>query len=181
MRSLILYTALVASANMAMAGPVDWQAARDAGLPKLAELSTPVEVPDIAVTDPDGATLRLADLKGKVVLLNFWATWCAPCREEMPALDALQKDFGGDAFQVVTIAAGRNTPAALDRFFAEEGITTLPKWMDPKQELARAMGVAGLPVTVLIDAEGQEIARLMGEADWNGPAARQVVEQAIAP
>lgn len=181
MRSLILYTALIVSANMAAAGPVDWQAARDAGLPKLAELSSPVDVPDIALTDPDGATHRLADLKGKVVLLNFWATWCAPCREEMPALDSLQKDLGGEDFQVVTIATGRNTPAAIDRFFAEEGITVLPKWLDPKQALARAMGVAGLPVTVLIDRDGQEIARLLGEADWAGAAARQVVEQAVAP
>ena len=90
LRSLALYTSLAIAANAAVAGPVDWQAARDAGLPKLIE-SEAAPAPEVEFTDLDGGTHRLADWKGKVVLLNFWATWCAPCREEMPSLDALQK------------------------------------------------------------------------------------------
>lgn len=181
LRSAILYMGLMAFANAGAAGTVDWQAARDAGLPKLAELAEPAPAPDVAITDPDGAEHRLADWKGKVLLVNFWATWCAPCREEMPSLDALQAKQGGDDFAVLTVAAGRNPPPAIDRFFAEEEIQNLPKLLDPRQELARAFGVLGLPVTVLIDREGREVARLIGDADWNSPAAHAVIEQLVAP
>ena len=181
LRVTILYMALLAGANAAAAGPVDWQGVRDAGLPKLADLAQPKPAPDIAVTDPAGAEHRLADWKGKVLLVNFWATWCAPCREEMPSLDALQATLGGDDFQVLTVAAGRNPPPAIDRFFEEEGITHLPRLLDPRQQLARAFGVAGLPVTVLIDREGREVARLIGDADWNSPAAHSAIGQLIAP
>ena len=94
LRSALLYTALLFGANAAFAGAVDWQAARDAGLVKLVPAEEPAPVSDVEFTDPKGGTHTLADYKGKVVLLNFWATWCAPCREEMPSLDALQKEHG---------------------------------------------------------------------------------------
>lgn len=181
LRVTILYMALLAFANGAAAGPVDWQGVRDAGLPKLADLAEPKAAPDVALTDPADAEHRLADWRGKVLLVNFWATWCAPCREEMPSLDALQGALGGDDFQVLTVASGRNPPPAIDRFFEEEGIANLPKLMDPRQQLARAFGVAGLPVSVLIDRDGREVARLIGDADWNSPAAHSVIEQMIAP
>lgn len=181
LRSAILYMGLLAFANAGHAGPVDWQAARDAGMPKLAELAEPVPAPDVVLTDPEGQEHRLSDWQGKVLLVNFWATWCFPCREEMPSLDALQAAQGGDDFEVLTVAAGRNPPPAIDRFFEEEGIGNLPKLLDPRQELARAFGVLGLPVTVLIDREGREVARLIGDADWNSPAAHAVIEQLVAP
>ncbi|MBP6679293.1 MAG: TlpA family protein disulfide reductase, partial [Paracoccus sp.] len=107
MRWLVLYTALGIGANAALAGEIDWQAAHDGGLAKLVQ-TDPTPVPDTNFTDPEGGTHSLADYRGKVVLLNFWATWCAPCREEMPSLDALQAELGGDDFQVVAIAAGHN-------------------------------------------------------------------------
>ena len=179
LRSLALYTSLVFAANAGVAGPVDWQAARDAGLPKLVE-SEAAPVPDIEFTDLDGGTHRLADWKGKVVLLNFWATWCAPCREEMPSLDALQKARGGKDFQVVTVAAGRNTAAAIRRFFQDAGVTDLPTLTDPQMKLARAFGVLAMPVTILIDAEGREVARMSGDADWSSPAALALVDQMLS-
>jgi len=179
LRSLALYTSLVFAANAAVAGPVDWQAARDAGLPKLIE-SKLAPVPDIEFTDLDGGTHRLANWQGKVVLLNFWATWCAPCREEMPSLDALQKAKGGEDFQVVTVAAGRNTAAAVHRFFEESGVTDLPTLTDPQMALARAFGVMAMPVTILIDAEGNEVARMTGDADWASPAALALIDQMLA-
>ena len=178
-----LYTALfiAAIAGPALAqNPVDVDAARENGLPKLID-SYPAEVPDIAFSDLDGGEHRLADYKRTALLVNFWATWCAPCREEMPSLDALQDQLGGDDFQVLTIAAGRNSPQAIEKFFTETGIENLPTLTDPKMELARAFGVFGLPVTVLIDAEGNEVARLMGEADWSAPEAVAVIEQLKAP
>jgi thiol-disulfide isomerase/thioredoxin len=119
--------------------------------------------------------MTLGDLRGSYAVVNFWATWCAPCRHEMPSLNALQTEFGGDTFQVVTIATGRNKPAAIYRFFDEESIDALPKHTDPNQLLARQMGVLGLPITVVLDPEGREIARLRGDADWYSDSARAIV------
>ena len=185
LRSILLYTALVFGANTAFAaathaGEVDWTAAQQAGLPKLVPADPPAPVSTVSFTDPDGGTHTLADYRGKVVLVNFWATWCAPCREEMPALDTLQREMGGPDFQIVTIATGRNAPARIADFFAETGVTALPTLMDPRQQLARDMGVVGLPVSVLIDRDGHEVARLLGEADWSGAPARAVIEQLTA-
>lgn len=122
----------------------------------------------------------LADYAGQYVLLNFWATWCAPCREEMPSLQTLQNTLGGDTFQVVTLATGRNPPQAIRRFFEEEGVTTLPQHRDINQQIAREMGIFGLPITVVLDPSGQEIARLRGDADWASPEAIAMLEALIA-
>ncbi|WGR59350.1 TlpA family protein disulfide reductase [Paracoccus ferrooxidans] len=184
MRWLVLYTALLIGANAgfgpAFAGEIDWQAAHDGGLAKLAP-TDPTPVPATTFTDPEGGTHSLADWRGKVVLLNFWATWCAPCREEMPSLDALQAEMGGADFEVLAIAAGHNPPPAVRKFLDEEGIAHLPVHLDPRQQLAREMGVMGMPVTVLIDRDGNEIARLIGGADWSSETAKELVRQATAP
>ena len=137
-------------------------------------------VPEIEFSDAEGGSHKLSDWQGQVVLLNFWATWCAPCREEMPSLDALQREKGGERFQVLTVASGRNPPAAIERFFAEEEITELPHLTDPKMALARAFGVMAMPVTILIDAEGNEVARMTGDADWASPAALALIDQMLA-
>ena len=179
--SHVLITAFLAFANAGHAGVVDWQAARDAGMPKLAEAAKPEPAPLIPFLDEAGAERTLADWKGKVLLVNFWATWCAPCREEMPSLEALQAELGGEDFAVLTIASGRNPPPAIDKFFAEIGVETLPKLRDDRMALSRAMGVMGLPVTVLIDREGNEVARLIGDADWASEPAKAVVRQLTAP
>ena len=180
LRSALLYTALLFGANAALAGSVDWQAAKDAGLVKLVPSEEPAPVSDVAFTDPDGGTHTLVDYKGQVVLLNFWATWCAPCREEMPSLDALQAEMGGEDFVVVPIATGRNAPEKINKFYAETGLKNLPVLLDPRQQLARAMGVVGLPVTVLIDRDGNEVARLLGEADWTSEPAKAIIRQLVA-
>lgn len=143
--------------------------------------SEPVDasaLPFVLADDTEGA---LADYAGQHVLLNFWATWCAPCREEMPSLQTLQNTLGGEAFQVVTLATGRNPPQAIRRFFDDEGITTLPQHRDINQQIAREMGIFGLPITVVLDPQGQEIARLRGDADWASPEAIAILEALIAP
>ena len=122
----------------------------------------------------------LADYAGQHVVLNFWATWCAPCREEMPSLQSLQQQLGGDTFQVVTLATGRNPPQAIQRFFDEEGISSLTQYRDINQQIAREMGIFGLPITVILDPSGQEIARLRGDAHWDSPEAIAVIEALIA-
>lgn len=185
LRSALLYTALVFGANTAFAqSPAltpDWQAARDGGLPKLVVAEDAAPISDTEFTDIDGGTHTLADYEGKVVLVNFWATWCAPCREEMPALDRLQAELGGDDFQVVTIATGRNSPARIRSFFDEVGVENLPILLDPRQMVARDMGVVGLPVSVLIDREGNEVARYLGDAEWDSDVAKTLITQLTTP
>jgi thiol-disulfide isomerase/thioredoxin len=137
-------------------------------------------VPEVALLDGADAERSLSEYRGKVVLLNFWATWCAPCRKEMGYLDALEGAAGGADFAVVTVATGRNPLPAIERFFAENAITRLPILRDPGQELSAAMGVFGLPVSVLLDREGREVARLTGEADWSSPEALAVIAALVA-
>lgn len=179
--STLIYAGLLLGANPAGAqvlSPADRaavEALRTGDLRKLVVHAEPVAVPDIAMTDREGAAHRLADSDGRLRLVNFWATWCAPCREEYPALDALQRDLKGPDFEVIPIATGRNSPEAIDKFKAEAGITSLTSYLDPKSELARAMDVPGLPVTLILNREGAEIARLLGGADWNSAAARQII------
>jgi thiol-disulfide isomerase/thioredoxin len=181
----LLYTAALGAATPAAAG--GWDAAARAAVEalraddmrKLVLHETPAPAPDVAFTGPDGAETTLAASDGRVRLVNFWATWCAPCREEMPALAALQAAQGGPDFEVILVATGRNSPEAIERFFAEEGIEGLETALDPQSALARAMAVPGLPVTVLLDRDGAEIARLTGEADWNGPSARAIVAHLV--
>ena len=180
LRSALLYTALGLFANTAAADTAAIEAMREGDMRKLVFHAEPKPAGTAAFTDPEGGEHRLGDWDGKVVLLNFWATWCAPCRKEMPMLDALQTEFGGAAFEVVPVATGRNSPEGIRRFFAEVGVGNLPVLLDPRQELAREMGVFGLPVTVILDQNGEEIARMVGEADWASDNARAIVAALIA-
>lgn len=185
-RSAILYTALALGANAAMAsdagpGVAALEALRDGDMVKLRFLKEPRPVPDTAFVDAANAEHRLSEWQGKYVLVNFWATWCPPCRAEMPSLDRLQADLGGESFAVVTIATGRNPLPAIEKFFAEAGISHLPVLRDPKQQLARDMGVMGLPISLILDPEGREIARLIGDAEWDSPEAKRIIEALLAP
>ncbi|MEZ5777603.1 MAG: TlpA disulfide reductase family protein [Paracoccaceae bacterium] len=178
--SAVLYTALTLGANGALADTAAIEALREGSMKKLMFAAEPEVVAETVFTDETGVEHRLSDWRGKHVVLNFWATWCAPCRKELPALDALNRDFGGEGFAVVTVATGRNPVPAIKRLFSEVGVETLPILLDPKQELAREMGVFGLPVTVILDPDGQEIARLSGDAEWDGDSARAIVSALLA-
>jgi thiol-disulfide isomerase/thioredoxin len=147
---------------------------------KLGFHDEPLPAAQTAFESADGGEMRLSDFAGKHVVLNFWATWCAPCRKEMPTLAALQTALGGEEFEVVTVATGRNDPAGMASFMAEIGVDNLPLHRDPQQRLAREMGVLGLPVTVILNPEGMEIARLQGEADWNSESAKAIVSALLA-
>ncbi|MBT8459249.1 MAG: TlpA family protein disulfide reductase [Boseongicola sp.] len=171
----VLYTALALGANAAHADIVAAEAAREGTMKKLI-FSEPKPVSNKAFTDPAGGEFTLADFEGKHVLVNFWATWCAPCRKEMPMLSELQTNLGGDTFEVVTIATGRNPQPAIDRFFEEIKVDNLPKYLDPRSALARDMAVLGLPITLILDPEGNEIARMRGDAEWNSESAYAVLD-----
>ena len=180
LRSAVLYIALGLVANGAVADTAGLEAMREGTMKKLVFASEPAGVPETTFTDPDGGTFSLADYRGKYLLVNFWATWCAPCRAEMPALDALQAEFGGDDFEVLTIATGRNTLSGITRFFEDTNVVNLPILLDPKQTLARDMAVLGLPVSVLVDPEGREIARMRGDAEWYSDSARAIISTMIS-
>ncbi len=107
-------------------------------------------------------------MRGKVVLLNIWATWCTPCRKEMPTLDRLQTALGGTDFEVVALSIDRRMDA-VRKFFAEIGIQKLAMYLDSSAKATRQLGAVGLPTTLLIDREGREIARLIGPAEWDSP------------
>lgn len=139
----------------------------------------------LAFNGPDGKPMTIADHAGKTVLLNLWATWCAPCRAEMPALDALQKEKGSDAFEVVAVNVDTGDDAKPKKFLSEIGVQTLGFYRDPTIALfneAKTRGLAlGLPVTMLIDGEGCLIAHMNGPAEWSSPDAKRLVEAALAP
>ena len=177
--ALVLYTCLIFGANAALADMSAIKEMRDGDMRKLIFHSQARDVSQAPFDVADGGTGTLADYRGKVVVLNFWATWCAPCRQEMPMLSDLQTQLGGDDFKVVTVATGRNPLPAMKAFFDEIGVDNLPLHKDPKQKMAREMGVLGLPITVVIDREGQEIARLQGDAHWNSDNALAILRALI--
>jgi thiol-disulfide isomerase/thioredoxin len=180
LRQIVLYTALALGANTATADIAALEALRDGDMKKLTFHSTPQPVPATPFSTWEGGQMRLSDYAGKYVVLNFWATWCAPCRTEMPHLSELQTALGGDRFEVVTIATGRNPPQAMQRFFEEIGVDNLPLHMDPRQQLAREMAVMGLPITVILNPQGQEIARMRGDADWASDSAKAIVSALLS-
>lgn len=173
-----LYTGALLAANGALAQ--DLASLQDGDMRKLSIHEEPIEVSQAPFEGDEGAEMTLQDLAGEVTVVNFWATWCAPCREEMPTLAKLQEELGDEGVRVATIATGRNDPMELDRFLQEVGAGNLPHWRDPNQALARDMGVLGLPITVILNREGQEVARLQGDADWSGESALAILRALAA-
>lgn len=130
---------------------------------------TPREMLSPPFVDGKGRDLTLANFKGRVVLLNIWATWCVPCREEMPTLDALQARLGGDDFHVLPLSIDRAGMKVVHRFYNEIGIQNLGVYLADSTRAMFALGVIGLPTTILIDRAGMERGRLVGPAEWDSP------------
>jgi len=137
-------------------------------------------LPDLKLQFEDGKTGGLARFEGEVLVLNLWATWCAPCRNEMPQLDALQAHFDGRAVRVIALSLDRGTGDKPKKFLQELGVKHLTWVHDGSYKSARALGLIGLPTTLIIDTNGYEIGRLAGEADWNSAAVHQLIEQVLA-
>jgi thiol-disulfide isomerase/thioredoxin len=140
----------------------------------------PLDLPAFTFNDADGKAVSLADFSGKVVLLNIWATWCVPCREEMPALDKLDTQLGGEDFQVVAVNIDKGGPDKAAAFLKETGATHLARYTDPSGKLFATLKAVGMPTTLIIDRDGKEIARLVGPADWASAEAVAVIEAAIS-
>jgi thiol-disulfide isomerase/thioredoxin len=141
--------------------------------------STPKPVPEIAFVDGAGKEVSLADFQGEVVVLNLWATWCAPCRHEMPSLDRLQARFGGNGLEVIALSLDRGDVGKVREFYDELGITSLAIYHDPDGRAGRELGAPGLPTTILIDRSGQEVGRLLGPAEWDSEEAIAVIEALV--
>ena len=144
------------------------------------EPAAPQPVPPLTFQTLDGQEATLADFAGKVVVLNLWATWCAPCREEMPGLDRLQAQFADRDVVVLALSVDRAGPERVKQFLDEIGVQHLHVYRDPKAAATRALKVPGLPATLLIDRQGREVGRVLGIAHWDGPAAVAAVEKLLA-
>jgi thiol-disulfide isomerase/thioredoxin len=140
----------------------------------------PLPLSDVSFVAAEGASKSLSDWRGKVVLLNIWATWCVPCREEMPMLDKLEAELGGKDFQVVAVNIDRGGAEKAKSFLAETGATHLTLYTDPTGKLFSRLKAVGMPTTLLIDREGREIGRLVGPANWDSPEALALIKAAIA-
>lgn len=132
-------------------------------------LDAPRPLPELRFLDGAGKETTLAAFRGKAVLLNLWATWCVPCREEMPTLDRLQAELGGPGFEVVALSIDRAGLDVVRKFYGEIGIRRLAMYIDGSGRATRELGVLGLPTTLLVDREGRELGRLIGPAAWDAP------------
>ena len=179
---VVLYTSFLLFANALSANETkftDLNNQKFGDMKKMTIASNPTSAPKTIFFDDDGKELTLNDFKGRLTLVNFWATWCAPCRKEMPSLEVLSNQLGGDTFQVLTIATMRSSKEAVKKFFNDNNISGLPKFRDPKGHLARAAGVAALPLTMLLDRKGNEISRLIGDADWSQDETIEFIKKAL--
>ncbi len=129
-------------------------------------LDQPGELPDIGFVDGNGRAASLADFRGRVVLLNLWATWCVPCRREMPALERLQAKLGGAEFVVLPLSIDRGGLPPVKRFYEELGLAALGIFVDQSGAATSKLGTTGVPTTLMIDREGREIGRKIGPADY---------------
>ncbi len=145
----------------------------------LSVFDPPRAVPEIRFQDGQGDDLTLADFRSRVILLNVWATWCVPCRKEMPTLDRLQGRLGGKEFLVMALSIDREGVAAVKHFYQEFGVENLAIYVDPSGRGSRALAIPGVPTTLLIDREGREVARKMGAAEWDSPEIVSLVERTM--
>ena len=178
---LLLSLALAASACDRQEPTANDANAAEAGLPAKGVDRTHrgEQAPDVAFQDPDGGEISLADFRGTPVLLNLWATWCAPCVKELPTLDALarqNRDQG--ALGVVTVSQDMAPQASVEAFLAKLKVDDLGAYHDPKMALSGALNVQVLPTTILYDAQGREVWRYVGDLDWTGEEAARLLADA---
>ena len=158
------------------------QPAASASAPAAAQASDPgidrshkgSQLPDMVLSDPSGAKIKLADLKGKPLLINLWATWCAPCVAELPQLDAI----AGEGTLKVLIASQDMETGKVAQFLKDRGVTRLEPWLDPENTLTTQYGVSSLPATILYDAQGREVWRYTGPRDWHDATSKAMLGEA---
>jgi peroxiredoxin len=137
-----------------------------------------VEAPGFTLQGIDGKGVALSDLKGKVVMLNFWATWCPPCREEIPSMVRLNKAMSGKPFQMLAVSIDEGGKDAVARFFASNG-ATLPVLLDNNSKVGKLYGITGVPETFIIDRKGVIVKKVIGPLDWSDPTVIQYLDDVI--
>lgn len=169
-----------AGASAATAGEPAACAAPPAALGKYQPGKPGAMLPAVPFVEADGSERPLAALRGRALLVNFWATWCAPCVEEMPGLDRLAARAKAQRLQVLTLSADREGAAVVQKFYDVNGIHNLPVALDKTGRLARATGVGGLPTTLLYAADGSEVGRVVGIAQWDAPEVESFLAGCLA-
>ncbi len=147
---------------------------------KFTPAATPAPPPALAFRDRAGAALDLEKFAGRIVLVNFWATWCAPCIREMPSLVRLQQRLGGTSFTVIALSEDLKGFDVITPFIAKHKLGQLPVFHDPKSRSLLALKVLGLPTSVLFDREGRELGRLTGIAEWDSDEAVALIEYYVS-
>jgi thiol-disulfide isomerase/thioredoxin len=149
---------------------------------RLAIFAAPRPLPPLAFNDSAGQGTDLHRLRGKVVLLNIWATWCAPCRKEMPSLDRLQQQLGGDGLEVVALSidTGDAGLSVVRSFYVAMAIRHLSIYNDPSGSAGFQLSAPGVPTTLLLDREGRELGRISGPVTWDGPEAIALIRRHLA-
>jgi thiol-disulfide isomerase/thioredoxin len=149
------------------------------GLQNLVVHQASKPLPDVQFQDEAGRSQSFANWRGRVVLVNLWATWCAPCKVEMPSLDRLQQRLGGDAFEVVAVATDRTGSKEPRAFLEKAGIRALKLYYDDTSQIVRTLKSEGLPVTLILNRDGAEVARLLGTAEWDSDEAVAILRRII--
>jgi thiol-disulfide isomerase/thioredoxin len=139
------------------------------------------QVPVLSFTDRSGEEMTIGRFKGKIVLVNLWATWCPPCVKEMPSLDRLQAKLGGDDFAVVAISEDRQGLKIVEPFYEKTGLGHLDIYLDPQSTVSRALQLRGLPTTLILDRDGRELGRLEGSAEWDSADALALLRHYAGP
>jgi thiol-disulfide isomerase/thioredoxin len=178
-KRLRLAVGLISLAALTVSGIAGYLAMAAPAKTGFASTRSPRPVPDLQFQDGRGNPLALSDFRGRAVLLNVWATWCTPCREEMPTLDRLQQKLGGPAFEVLALSIDNGGVAAVRRFFEEVGVRSLSVYVDPSMRATEKLRIVGVPTTLLIDREGRELWRKTGPAQWDSPEVVQVLRAQI--
>jgi len=179
MRSRSMLAAATSAVLLATMADVRIEAAEE--LPaNLIVHDSPRPLAAVQFGDEQGQTRGLADFKGKVIVLNIWATWCVPCRREMPTLDRLEAQLGDSDFQVVPVSIDRGGIDTIRKFYAETAVQKLPLYVDRSGQVLRAVGAIGLPTTLIINRDGQEVARITGPAEWDSAEIVQFLRPLIA-
>ncbi len=139
----------------------------------------PALAPEITFVDSAGKIGALSDYRGKITAVHFWATWCTPCRAELPSVDAMNANLAGANFTILPLSVDRDGPDAVSAFYRDNNIKSLPIYIDEGLKAFRSFKLGGIPATIFIDAEGREIARVLGERNWSDPAVAAVVRKLI--
>jgi thiol-disulfide isomerase/thioredoxin len=177
--SIAIIAVLACAVGDRFAAPAPAQAAAPGESGIFTVWANPRPLPELRFIDGAGRPRALAEFRGKGLLLNLWATWCVPCRQEMPALDRLQVRLGGPAFEVVALSIDYAGLPAVAAFYRELGLRALAAYVDPSGGAGRELGVPGIPATLLVDEQGREVGRVFGAKAWDAPEVVVEIERRL--